>query len=297
MKRLATWILWLYPRAWRQRYHTEMLALLDRYPLMLWTLADLLLGAADAHLNRRFLPVEVFTMTRRIRTSASAILLALALFIIAWIMVPFIGDSRATWLPATAAHPEIGLALAVFEATGALALFTLLAGGAPLLIATTSQALREGRRDIGWRLATPLALAVLLIAYSWFAVHNWWTGQPLGPQDLTPSATATRISFFALTFVFGVLSAWAVASAVSRGQPSAGVVRFTIIPSVIITLALGVCLAALVTLTVLVFAYAPELTGPTYLMPSFDALTLCACLIATVSVIRMATPDAGEDAA
>lgn len=297
LARWAGWLLWLYPRAWRLRYREEMLALLERHPLTLWTLADLMTGALDAHLNRSFLPTEVLSMTQRVRTGANAILAAFALFFIAWVMVPFIGDSRATWNAATAGHPEIPYALVTFQVAGGVAVLALLAGGAPLLVATARQALRERRRDMGWRLATPLALAAALIAYSWFAVPSWWRRQPLGPEDLTVTATAIRISFFALAFLFIGLSAWGVASAASRGQPSEGVIRFAIIPSAIITLALGVCLAALVTLTILVFLEAPQLAGPPYLMPSFDALMLCACLIAGASMIRMAIPREGERAA
>jgi hypothetical protein len=194
-------------------------------------------------------------------------------------------------LAATSLHPEIAATLVVFQVAGGVALLALLAGGAPLLLATIAQALRERRGDLGWRLATPLALGAVVVAYSWFAVHNWWVRQPLGLQDVTPGATALRISFFALTFLCGGLSAWAVASAVSRAQLGVDMTRFTIIPGVIISVALGVCLIALVTLSVLVFAYAPQLAGPVYLMPGMDALTLCACLIAGASVIRMAQPD------
>lgn len=300
LRRVAAWLLWLYPRGWRLRYRVEMLEALSQHPISLWTLADLLLGAADARLNPSLIPVipaEVFTMTRRIRTSASAILLALALFVITWVMIPFVGDARATWLAATTPHPEIGLALFIFKLAGAVALLTLFAGGAPLLLATIRQALRERRGDLGWRLAAPLALAAIVVAYSWFTVPNWWMRRPIGPQDLTPTATALRLSFFVLFFVCGVLSAWAVASAVGRAQPGDGVTRFTIIPSVIIAVAMAAALIALVALTALVFAYAPQLAGPIYLMPAMDALTLCASLIVGASVIRMAQPDGHEETA
>lgn len=43
----------LYPRRWRERYGPEMRALLDRYPVRPWTLADLLAGALRARLDHR----------------------------------------------------------------------------------------------------------------------------------------------------------------------------------------------------------------------------------------------------
>lgn len=301
LARGAAWLLWLYPRSWRARYRDEMLALLTGYPLTLWTLADLVAGAVDAHLNRHFLPREVFTMTHRVRTAANAMLAALAFFFIAWVMVPFISDTPSTWNPLISAHPEIGYALAAFRLAGGVAMLALLVGGAPLLVATIGQALRERRLDLGWRLAAPIALAVALVAYSWFAVPTWWTGERLRPQDLTPTATAVRISFFALTFLFVALSAWAVASAAGRGQPGPGVVRFTIIPSLVIALALGMGLLALLSLTALVLTLAPQpatqSSGTPYYLFAFDAITLVACLIAGGAMLRMSRPGAGERAA
>jgi hypothetical protein len=47
----GAWLLRLYPRAWRQRYEIEMLAVLEARPLTLRARVDLLRGALDAHLH------------------------------------------------------------------------------------------------------------------------------------------------------------------------------------------------------------------------------------------------------
>jgi hypothetical protein len=47
----GAWLLHLYPRAWRQRYETEMLAVLEARPLTFRTRVDLARGALDAHLH------------------------------------------------------------------------------------------------------------------------------------------------------------------------------------------------------------------------------------------------------
>lgn len=290
---LARWAdrcLRLYPRAWRLRYREEMLALLDRHPLTLWTLADLLIGALDAHLHRHLLPVEVFSMTQRIRTSANAILAAFALFFVAWLMVPFISDSPAQWNAATASHPEIPYTLAAFEMVGVVAVLALLVGGLPLLAVIARQALRERRRDLIWRLAMPVLLAGVLVAYSFVAVPGWWHRQPLGPHDLTIPAVWLRRSFFALAFLILGVSTWAITSAAARSQPGERVIRFTIIPGALVAQALCACLAALVTLTILVFVEAPQLARPLFLMPGFDLLLLGACWIAVAATRRMAAP-------
>jgi DNA-binding PadR family transcriptional regulator len=52
--RLVLWILRLYPPAWRERYETEMTALLEQHHLMLWTVLDLLVGALDARLDPHY---------------------------------------------------------------------------------------------------------------------------------------------------------------------------------------------------------------------------------------------------
>lgn len=290
---LARWAarcLWLYPRVWRVRYQEEMVVLLEQHSLTLWTLADLVLGAVDAHLHRSLLPTEVFTMTQRIRTSANAILVAFLLFFMAWVMVPFIADAPGAWNTATASHPEIGYALAAFQVGGGVAVLALLGGGLPLLVAMVRQALRERRRDLLWRLATPLVLAVVLVGYSFVAQPNWWHRQPGSAHDLVGSPVWIRLSFFVLAFLIGAVSTWALTSAATRSQPSEGIIRFTIIPGMLVALAICVCLAALLTLTILVFAEAPTLAGPWYLMLSFLLLLLGACWIAGAAVIRMVTP-------
>ena len=46
-----TWILRCYPPRWRERYHEEILALLEQHTITLKTVFDLLLGALDARLD------------------------------------------------------------------------------------------------------------------------------------------------------------------------------------------------------------------------------------------------------
>jgi hypothetical protein len=50
------WLVRLYPRAWRERYGEELLALLEQLPASPRVLLDALFGAADAHLHPRLVP-------------------------------------------------------------------------------------------------------------------------------------------------------------------------------------------------------------------------------------------------
>jgi hypothetical protein len=51
MMRFVIWMLRLYPRAWRERYGSEMIALLELHSITFWTVVDLLSGALDARLD------------------------------------------------------------------------------------------------------------------------------------------------------------------------------------------------------------------------------------------------------
>ena len=172
-RRLATACLWFYPRLWRTRYQHEMGDLLTQYPVTLWTVIDVLLGAVDARLHLQWFPQEVFSMAQQLRTGATTLFAAFALFVIPWMMIPFISDTPATWQSATVQHPEVATALLLFMGAGAAAIVALLIGGIPLLVVSVAQAVR-GRRDIGWRLVMPLLLGVVLAAFSLVAQPTWW---------------------------------------------------------------------------------------------------------------------------
>lgn len=52
---MRSWLVRLYPRAWRERYGPEFMALLEEQPLTLRSVLDIVRGALDAHwLARRY---------------------------------------------------------------------------------------------------------------------------------------------------------------------------------------------------------------------------------------------------
>jgi hypothetical protein len=51
MLTLAKWLLFLYPRAWRNRYATEFVAVLEQHRITLRTLFDIIIGAIKARLT------------------------------------------------------------------------------------------------------------------------------------------------------------------------------------------------------------------------------------------------------
>ncbi len=91
MLRLAIWMLCLYPPGWRERYQTEMAALLRQHEITLWTLLDLLIGALAAHLDphyrqvRQALPLQQLRISWRLLASASIAFWFTSLF---WLGIP-----------------------------------------------------------------------------------------------------------------------------------------------------------------------------------------------------------------
>jgi DNA-binding PadR family transcriptional regulator len=88
--RPITWLLRLYPRAWRDRYETEMLTLLEQHHITLATIVDLLLGALDAHLDPYYRSESPLFSFNNKRSIAVIFICALAVSIYAtfsWVLL------------------------------------------------------------------------------------------------------------------------------------------------------------------------------------------------------------------
>ena len=81
--KLATWILYLYPQGWRQRYEDEMVVLLEQHMVTLATLFDLLLGALDARLDPSYKTEKPLFLFKDERMIATTFLCAYAVFLFA----------------------------------------------------------------------------------------------------------------------------------------------------------------------------------------------------------------------
>lgn len=76
---VITWVLRLYPPAWRERYEQEMIDLLGAHPVTLRTWLDLLWNALDARLDPFYHRSVTLSPFRRIRYAQRVILLAFLL--------------------------------------------------------------------------------------------------------------------------------------------------------------------------------------------------------------------------
>jgi len=85
--KLLLWLVKLYPRAWRERYETEMVALLEEHTITLFTLIDLLFDALDARLDPHYRTQRMLSpdgRIRRIHFTNSTILCIVPLFWLCW---------------------------------------------------------------------------------------------------------------------------------------------------------------------------------------------------------------------
>ena len=81
--KLATWILYLYPQRWRQRYEEEMVVLLEQHMVTLVTIFDLLLSALDARLDPSYRTEKPLFLFKDERMIATTFLCAYAIFLFA----------------------------------------------------------------------------------------------------------------------------------------------------------------------------------------------------------------------
>lgn len=80
--RHVTWILHLYPEAWRKRYEEEMVALLQQHTITLATCFDLMLGALDARLDPSYKTEKSLLLFKDERMIATTFLCAYAIFLL-----------------------------------------------------------------------------------------------------------------------------------------------------------------------------------------------------------------------
>lgn len=151
-------LLRLYPEAWRKRYRTEVLALIEEDPPSPRGLASLVLGAADAHL-RPGRSWNVIPAQARMRLSIGAIFCC-------WTVLSLngIGFQKDTedvgFATAAGRHPLLSIAHDAVVAGALLGALAIALGGLPLVW----QALRESHRRADRRLTLALLSPVLALA-------------------------------------------------------------------------------------------------------------------------------------
>jgi hypothetical protein len=195
MRPLIALLLRLYPARWRARYGDEFAAVLEERPLGPFDVADVLLGALDAHLHLRGLGAasehrKGFAMSLRVGGYAAILGGVFWLIALAGNAINDGGESFSPWLGyaivgATAMtlvalvglsafqarrHPVLTWAAFAIPALGA----TVGLVGYALIVATgDSDAILPGGVS-PWMIGS-IGLVTMVIGSSLFAIATWWT--------------------------------------------------------------------------------------------------------------------------
>ncbi|MGH2516987.1 MAG: hypothetical protein ACRDHP_15150 [Ktedonobacterales bacterium] len=258
MRANPVWVLRLYPTEWRARYGDEFAALLEDYPLTLFSLWDVLLGALDA----RFAPLDtnrrILRMLNQPRRGAITVFCAYIAFVLAGAGFNQMIEDDLNRLNAT--HPSLAVAYYVVFGGAIISLLAVLAGGLPIAFAVLRRALTERRRDILALFAVPpLALAVWL-GWTWVMLNVLAPAHAGAPTQSAPG----HILFVSWVAVFGLAalaSAAAVSVAVARCDIPPRMYRLSLPPAVVTSVAMAVMLGAVVAWGILVRSEVPTYLG------------------------------------
>jgi hypothetical protein len=220
---LATWLLRLYPRRWRERYESEVTAVLEQHRVTLKTSADLFLSALDAQLDPayrgdgKFRPME---SVKRLRSSNSTILWTFTAFILGYSL--FLGDLSDVLKHVTGHQPVLVAMNSVWNSLASLQAPIVLVVA---LFVSGTLALRPNMGPYWFLKFVPLGL-VLIPAVTLLVFWKCISGGACFAISL-PAYLALMLSLPVLAF------------AVYRGEVSERVQRIALVPLGLVALSMG----------------------------------------------------------
>jgi hypothetical protein len=296
VNRLARRLVGLYPRAWRERYEEEFVAMLEQRRVSPSDLVDVALGALDSWVRPQVASEGRRTLVvSKMRTSLLAVLWAWIGFVVAGVGFQKMSEYE-DFVGAARENQVVGLS---FEAAvaGAVALAAVVVGGAPIALSVVRQAFAEGRKDVPLLFRVPLFSAAAFVGYLLVLMRVVYPA--LGSLAVHDSVNVALFLSVVGAFVLAAAaSAGAVSVAVSRCEIGVRFYRFALFPAALATLAMGVVLVATVFWGLALRAQAPALfsgdegilatpTAATWLV-IVVAMGLCGCaaLAAVVCGLR-----------
>jgi hypothetical protein len=248
---IASFLVRLYPAAWRARYGDEMLAVLEQHRTTPRTWLNLGLGALDAHLHHDLLIGKVVPLLQRLRSGAIATFCAIVIFAVAAGLLGRTADPQAPFDAVARAHPEIGVAFSIIQYAFDVAVLALLAGGIPILISAFQRTVLRDHRNlfglfaIRWRdvLFCYLAGLALVIGFVIFqGVVILISHQPTFPPIQSGQIPLLIVGLLALTLLpfIVILGTVMIALAVSRSDVAPWALYIARIGMIIATLAMAV---------------------------------------------------------
>jgi len=297
VNRLARRSVGLYPRAWRERYEEEFVAMLEQRRVSPSDLVGVALGALDSWVRpqvdsegRRTLVVS------KMRTSLLAVLWAWVGFVVAGVGFQKMSEYE-DFVGAARENQVVGLSFEAVVAGAVVALAAVVVGGAPIALSVVRQAFAEGRKDVPLLFCVPLFSAAAFVGYLLVLMRVVYPA--LGSLAVHDSVNVALFLSVVGAFVLAAAaSAGAVSVAVSRCEIGVRFYRFALFPAALATLAMGVVLVATVFWGLALRAHAPTLfsgdegilatpTAATWLVIVVAmGLCVCAALAAVVCGLR-----------
>jgi hypothetical protein len=257
VRRLERLLVGLYPRAWRERYEEEFVAMLEQRPASPSDLVDVALGALDAWVRPQVVSEGGRLVIPRMRSSLLVVLWAWVGFVAAGVGFQKMSEYEE-FVSAARENPVVGISFETVVVGAVVALAAIVVGGAPIVLAAIREALAEGRRDV------PLLFCVPLFSAAAFVGYVLVLGKIIYPSlgRLAVHDALNVMLFLSLMGAFllaAAASAAAVSVAVSRCEIGARFYRIALFPGTLAALAMGVVLAATVVWGLALRAQAPAL--------------------------------------
>jgi hypothetical protein len=245
MKMDRTWLLRLYPRAWRDRYQDEFVALLEQCPFSLGDVFDIIAGAIDAHLHACVpLQAGITFMIQRLRGAMILGLCAAISFFGAGVTFEetayddyFV--SLTAYLPRF--YPVYPVFSLLIDIGVTVALIALLVGGLPIAWTVIRHAGSVARKELLFWAVPLCSFAVLLPgSYVLLAVED--------TRIALPASVAALLGVTYLVMLVGasIASSAAVARAVTGSTVSEHRLHFALICATVATGAMGLTLVAII---------------------------------------------------
>lgn len=247
------WLLRLYPRAWRERYEEELLAVLEDHQVTLATVLDLLIGAVDANFNYNRSTEGVQSMVNRLRSGTIMIFCAFMLFGVGWSMLQRLTDPMNQFEAVAKFHPAFEVFFVVDFIVGCLSFLAFVLGGLPVFFFSVKRAIANKQKNA----LLPLWIAVSCLLICGFAtaiLANW--------QHIGYALTHIYIFFAGYFLLFAVLlivGTVAVSLMIARTNFELSELRYTRMPEIIILACMMVAVVCSTILIGLIATQAPQL--------------------------------------
>lgn len=260
--KLLSWLLKLYPRAWRERYEIEMSALLEEHNVTLFTLFDLLLGALDARLNPLYREQSMLSAVERmsrLRNAHSTIFWVFPVFWMCWIA--FLSDlSDALWDPLTHTHPLLSIANAVMGIGFMTTIFSVVVTGLIIALATARYAFTIRHKAL---YLLPLACFLCVC----------------GSYLLLTTVSSRLLNWMFLLSLLGSLLATSLV--IAKGKISKEMLSISLVPTTIATLGMVAQLIAIAIWSITLLSMSGTITNPSWSDSSWPTLLITGFLIMT----------------